>query len=232
MRDLRGGGVDADVVGRANGDLPQYISIPEDGSRVYFTSAAHLLAGTPPAGQSAVYRVMVGSGELALLGAFSERIGFSTRPISADGSRMLFTSLATALNQLGGTQNGAKEQAYLYNDEDRSLSCMSCPSDGSAPLGEVNEVKLSVAGDNAAFATPTPLLSADQNTSPVGEDPVEGTDIYEWRDERLIMATDGRPSGCPIRSRSRSASTRRAVTFLHRLGPAHPRRGGLLPAPL
>jgi hypothetical protein len=52
-----------------------------------------------------------------------------------------------------------------------------------------------------AFATPTALVGADQNTAGVGQDPGRGTDVYEWRDGRLLLVTDGltnwRGSGSP-----------------------------------
>jgi hypothetical protein len=192
-------GVDADVVGGASSQTPVDISIPDDGSRVYFSSAAHLLAGTPPAGQKAVYRVMVGSGALAYVGSIPDRIGFATGPISADGTKLLFLSSSTALNQLGGSDNGGTAQAYLYDDEDRSLTCVSCPTDGSAPAGKVKEgeVQLAAQGSEVAFSTPTSLLPADQNTPAPEADPIEGTDIYEWRDGRTIMVTDGQTQWLP-----------------------------------
>ena len=44
---------------------------------------------------------------------------------------------------------------------------------------------------NLAFPTPTALVSADQNTTAAGHDPGAGTDIYEWRDGRILLVTDG-----------------------------------------
>jgi hypothetical protein len=42
-----------------------------------------------------------------------------------------------------------------------------------------------------AFATHTRLLGADQNSAGLGEDPDSGKDVYEWRDGRVLLVTDG-----------------------------------------
>jgi hypothetical protein len=46
-------------------------------------------------------------------------------------------------------------------------------------------------GSTFSFAARSPLVAADQNTAPAGADPVLGTDIYEWRDGRRLLVTDG-----------------------------------------
>jgi hypothetical protein len=212
-------GLDADVVGGSEpGTAAEFISVSDDGSRLYFQSPARLLPGVPQGGKS-IYRVDVAGGEVAYVGALGgasdEKIGFSALLagiyISADGSQLLFHSQAPGLNALGGTENGGYTQFYLYDDKDRSLSCVSCPPDGSAPLGEVlindganpylNAGRLAQNGI-AAFSTPTPLVGADQNT-PAGVEPQtpgiqlygteleRGVDVYEWRDGRPLLITDG-----------------------------------------
>jgi NHL repeat len=194
-------GIAADV--RGEDDLN--IAVSEDGSRVYFSSPHRLVPG---AADSGLYRLDVASGELAYVAPVSAGDWTGQRPkrgnaINPDGSVFVFRSDAPALNSLNGPQNGGTAQYYRYDDDDRSLVCVSCPADGSPPRGQVplgfggsafeagpNLTPLSRAGD-LAFPTPTALVSADQNTAGPGQPAETGTDIYEWRDGRLLLVTDG-----------------------------------------
>ncbi len=189
--------VDADVVA----SFTTTIGVAEDGSRVYFTSANRLLPGAVASGGT--YRVNVASGDLAYVGAGIE-IGDdqATRAMTPDGSVAVFASSSAGLNALGGQQNGTTMQYYRYDDRDRSLVCVSCPTDGSLPragvggsLGSMgmgpNTKPLDEDGGTIAFDTPASLVSADQNTASVGRDPQVGTDVYEWREGRLLLVTDG-----------------------------------------
>ena len=176
-------------------------AISEDGSRVYFSTTARLTPEAPPSGTIRVYRVRVATGELAYVGPITADIGTTAAAaaLTPDGTQLYFASNDLALQPLGGAVNGATQQTYRYDDTDRSLLCVSCPSDGSAPLGVVDfgsplasSNRRPLAADGTyAFATPTPLVSADQNTPPASQDPKPGTDVYEWRDGRLILVTDG-----------------------------------------
>ncbi len=180
-----GEGLDADV----SGNGPTQIGVSEDGSRLYFNGAAGLIPGT-----GGIYRLDVASGELAHVGTGGP-VGYIDPMVdlSADGALLLFRSSESALNPLGGPNNDSTAQYYRYDDRDRSLVCVSCPIDGSAPEGDVagnfNVDGLATDG-TFAFATPTPLVSADQNTPTVG-DVRSGTDVYEWRDGRQLLVTDG-----------------------------------------
>jgi hypothetical protein len=180
-------------------------AVAPDGSRVYFRSASRLLAGAAPDG---TYRVMVGSGELAYLGALGAGVGENVafgQAINADGSALLFRSAAPTLNPLGeGHDNGGTAQYYRYDDKDGSLVCVSCPPDGSAPREAVRDrlningveqsapglTYLSDAGD-LAFSTTEALVFADQNSPPADRPQSPGIDVYEWRDGRLLLVTDG-----------------------------------------
>jgi hypothetical protein len=113
----------------------------------------------------------------------------------------VFRSRNPGLNAVNGAQNGGGEQYYRYDDADRSLVCVSCPGDGSLPRGPVNGdlegppdgapgSALTSNGD-LVFVTPTPLVSTDQNTALASQDPLVGDDVYEWRDGRLLLVTDG-----------------------------------------
>ncbi len=180
------------------------VGLAEDGSRLYFASSSHLLPGTPPQGQKAIYRVDLEDGDLAYVapsnqvGAIGEGVG-----ISSNGRFLLFYSSRSALNPLGdASDNGATQQYYLYDDDERSLVCASCPPDGSQPLADASHELVfgdpgspginSLADDGTvAFLTTTALAGADQNTPGPSGDPVTGTDVYEFRDGRPLLVTDG-----------------------------------------
>ncbi len=187
-------GLDADVIG----DSSAQVAVAEDGSRVYFRTRTRLLPGAPPDGQSSVYRVAVASGELAYVGPLGEFIGPSDGggivAYTRDGTQFLFRTDNAALNPLGeATDNGGTAQLYRYDDRDRSLVCVSCPQDGSQPVDDIStgSPALAAGGATLAFSTATALLNADQNTVGLGQKPAAGTDIYEWRDGRLLLVTDG-----------------------------------------
>jgi hypothetical protein len=202
-------GLDADVVGgnqvaNSRRSAVSDIAVADDGSRVYFTAGPPLLAGAPSGGS---YRLDVSSGNLAYVGV--GRMGTvltKGNAITPDGSVIVFRSADPSLNPLGGTTNGATNQYYRYDDRDRSLVCLSCPQDGSAPFAGIqdesalsvgsavtpNTAPLSDDGETIAFPAPTALVNADQNTPKPGpEADKKATDVYEWRDGRLFLITDG-----------------------------------------
>ncbi len=196
-------GRDADVAGTG----PTEIAVSEDGSRLYFESKTRLVAGAPD-GSPGIYRVNIATGDLAYvasvapgtpIGANNEDVG-----LTPDGSVLVFRTNFAGLNPLGsGLDNGGTEQYYRYDDTNRSLVCVTCPRDGApasgAPqplftsgfVGQPNLNAISDDGSTVAFATPIPLLGADQNTPAPGIDPSAGRDVYEWRDGRYLLVTDG-----------------------------------------
>jgi hypothetical protein len=193
-------GLDARVTFSANAEaIGGKIGIANDGSRIYFTSGHRLLPGAPTG--EGIYRLNVASGELAYLGSFGFLGEYEKSVLSPDGSVVVFSSNDPSLNALGGQQNAGTSQYYRYDDNDRSLICISCPTDGSAPKGGAgvdvlrgegaNLTPLSSDGGIFAFSTPTPLVAADQNTAGPGQNPEVGTDVYEWREGRLLLVSDG-----------------------------------------
>jgi hypothetical protein len=181
----------------------ELIAVSDDGSRIYLSSSRHLLAGAASPG---IYRLDVASGDLAYVApAFDTKVSVGPnqgKALNPDGSVFVFWSASPELNALNGQQNGGTTQYYRYDDRDRSLVCTSCPSDGSVPREAVNRT---IDGNNPGansspvtndgdffFVTPTPLVPADQNTAPSGQDPLNGDDLYEWRDGRLLLVTDGK----------------------------------------
>ena len=194
-------GLEADVTFGVNpSQISEQIGIAENGSRIYFTARERLLPGA--AAKLGVYRLNVASGELAYVGAFGF-LGDSGRSfMTSDGAVVAFSSSSPSLNALGGQQNGGGVQYYRYDDRDRSLICVSCPADGEQPRGPVESTRLiggpgantgplSGDGEDYAFITSTSLVGADQNTAGPGQNPDGGMDVYEWREGRLLLVSDG-----------------------------------------
>jgi hypothetical protein len=206
-------GVDADVYPGALsnfGEVPRNVAVAEDGSRIYFQSPSRLAPGAPsliPGEGGSIYRLEVKSGDLRWIARSQAGVGDAVGGNTAttpDGSVIVFRAQAPSLNQLGGgTDNGATSQYYRYDDRDRSLLCISCPPDGSAARAETPFRWVSSTGQSGAnitpisddgtvfFPSPGALVGADQNTAGTGQDPLAGTDIYEWRDGRPLLVTDG-----------------------------------------
>jgi hypothetical protein len=123
--------------------------------------------------------------------------------MNADGSVLIFRAKAPYLNELTGSDNQGFYQYYRYDDRDGSLTCVSCPAKAKDDVYYINllvpwiagahvvQSDLSADGNTYAFTTTAPLLPADQNTARPGEDPNAGKDVYEWRDGRIILVTDG-----------------------------------------
>jgi hypothetical protein len=200
-------GLDADVVGQKLGAAFEDIAVAEDGSRVYFRSPNRLLPGASVPG---LYRLDVANDDLAYVAPVgaSDATGDFVRngnAITPDGSVFIFRSADPRLDERNGEQNGATSQYYRYDDRDRSLICVSCPQNGSAPAQPAGTVlaQRSFAeeiGPNSdplddhgdfLFSTPNALVSSDQNTASAGANPVGGTDLYEWRDGRILLVSDG-----------------------------------------
>jgi hypothetical protein len=132
----------------------------------------------------------------------------SSAAVSADGEVLAFRSADPRLDPQGGVTNGGFPQYYRYGQADRSLVCVSCPPGGSAPRGEVvgtagpeegalreaaafGASPLSADGGVLAFNSPSALVDADQNTVPAGGNAQHGQDVYEWREGRALLVSDG-----------------------------------------
>jgi hypothetical protein len=65
-------------------------------------------------------------------------------------------------------------------------------------VGKIDGSKaMSADGKDIVFTTGTPLLGTDQNTPGPGGDPESGSDVYEWRDGRYFLVTDGLTNTTP-----------------------------------
>lgn len=183
------------------------IAVSDDGSRIYFISDKRLLQGA--AAGEGIYRIDASTGNIAYVAPATPGVtttgGLASdgNAITPDGSMFVFWSASPEMNAVNGQQNGGTGQYYLYDDNDRSLVCASCPGDGGLPHGEVDRGLGGTSGGIGAngsaltsngdfiFVTPTPLVTADQNTAPPNQDPTIGDDVYEWRDGQLLLVTDG-----------------------------------------
>jgi hypothetical protein len=187
------------------------IGVAENGAAVYFASPHRLVAG---AAREGVYRVGVGGtedGRLDYVAPGIAQVGDApagSAAVSADGGVLVFRSNDPRLDPQGGTTNGGFAQYYRYEQDDRSLACVSCPADGTAPRGETiglpnfgtgaisstttfNGSPLSEDGGVLIFDTPSALVGSDQNTTPQGQNPQHGQDVYEWREGRALLISDG-----------------------------------------
>lgn len=183
------------------------IVVSEDGGRIYFTSPNRLLPGAQSPG---IYRLRLADGDLAYVSPAATAASGDGWPtgnaVNPDGAVFVFRSKSPLLDQVNGAHNGGTLQYYRYDDRDRSLVCMSCPADGTAAASRVSTVlatptftpevgpnanPLDDSGQTFVFATPVPLVEADQNTPSGNGDPRLGTDVYEWRDGRVILVSDG-----------------------------------------
>jgi hypothetical protein len=186
-------------------------SIADDGSRLYFRASTPLLPGG-----AGVYRLNLENGDpglddLALIpGLAIGETQFDVN-LSPDGRYLAFVSVpnqAATLTPLGGlSDNGGDAQFYLYDDADGSITCVSCPLDGSAPIdaaggnlagwgdahGQPGQRALADDG-TFAFSTASTLVAADTNAAggcPRIDDGFSCADVYEWRDGRPLLITDG-----------------------------------------
>jgi hypothetical protein len=201
---------DVDIFAEASGAAQArlYTRVSEDGSKLYFATKATLIPGEgvlPSAEGSGLnlYRLDIASGDLAFVGVSASPGGaFSDAVMTEDGSVLVFSSMSTLLNPLTGSDNGGFLQQYRYDDRDGSLLCISCPPGGathptsavifsaSPPFLSPLNSTLSADGRSFVFRSDDGLLPIDQNGEN-GEDSRRGADIYEWRDGRLLLVTDG-----------------------------------------
>jgi hypothetical protein len=190
----------------------EVVNVSADGSHVYFISPSQLDGSKGTAGQPNMYvwsggaseyvttvvssDLEVTSGSLTEIPALTRWTTWAVAPLSGiergpgadssrtthDGTVLLFESRA----QLTSYENEGHTEIYRYDDEDKSLLCISCnpsvePATADARLQEVALVRTSMVihnvsddGSRAFFETPEALV--DRDTDDIN-------DIYEWRQE-------------------------------------------------
>jgi hypothetical protein len=170
---------------RLESDSP--IMVSDDFSHVYFTSASKL-APAAAAGARNIYVLEHGDiGFVATLPAGSgggSGLRSGGTQLSVDGNVLLFPSVSgqtlTADDVVG------EVELYRYDDGDGSLECVSCRHGASTADPVRGEFKMSADGSTVAFVTATPLAGVDVN---------DDSDIYEWRDGKVALITDGLQKG-------------------------------------
>ncbi|HYV17298.1 MAG TPA: hypothetical protein VE972_14890, partial [Conexibacter sp.] len=116
-------------------------------------------------------------------------LGTSASPLTPDGTHLLFLSSAEFTSQpLGGTT-----QLFQYDQPNNTVTCISCPPDGSVPAfgvafpvanptGNSDQRFQSDDGHTVVFETQARLLPQDVNTA---------FDVYMWHDGDLSLVSDG-----------------------------------------
>jgi hypothetical protein len=210
------------------------LDISEDGRRLYFTANGVLAPGASPgdcgtrfddkgacnlylaeiAPDGSVQFTFIARGTLALsaLGQNGEKVRAAVA--NADGSALAFRSRDALVP---GRQTGGFPQVFLYQAGRDELSCASCPSDGSVPVGPAtltpsSPILLGFRGDYTPYASEgfgaprelgshEPAVSSDgtlffQTRSSLLAGDVNGTtDVYEYRGGKLRLISSGIDAG-------------------------------------
>jgi hypothetical protein len=186
-------------------DLFRVLGASDDGSYVYFTANAQLVAGEPATGgREAIY--LWHGGVVTYIGVFTEGTdagldeiattwGIAVRAahVTPDGKDLLFTSHSgvglTGYDHGSGcpTSNGACTELYRYDAPSDRLSCVSCnPSGAPATTDASFTLTIGTGGSRATSHEVRPM--SDDGTRVfftsgeqlVPEDHNGKRDVYEW----------------------------------------------------
>jgi hypothetical protein len=176
---------------------PERILAAETGERVYFTSTEALAAGAM-AGEVNIYvwsqdrpdelRFVASAGDLSTT---TPRTNATASP---DGSVFVFAAADRDLDALTNSDSRGLAQYYRYDDRTGSLVCASCPQGRATVAVVLADIPSS---SLVRFLFPSPLTRDGRSfffkTSEalVARDSNAGSDIYEWRDGRVGLITDG-----------------------------------------
>lgn len=171
--------------------------VAEDGSRVYFASARALTADSSPAAASTPNVYVVRGGVVHFIARTN---GINDRPLrggqaTPDGSVLVFRSNRPELNAITGASNGGLFQYYRYDDRDQSITCISCPpaaaATSSVPLNITATATETIPEHNRILSDDGNMIFFTTFDALVPEDVNQGADIYEWRDGRVALITNG-----------------------------------------
>lgn len=190
-----GRGAGADV--GSSWDRPVIVS--RDLSRIYFESYNRLVPGVgdqgvtePGSGPSAFNLYAWHDGQIDYVGStkvFGQRGSelLQRSATLADGGRTLF--FISFDPDITTDEVGESRQIFRYSERDHSLECVTCvagatQTEGSLLLDRFEAGINQVAEDGNAmvFQTKDRLIAADVNGD---------SDIYEWRNGRVALVTDG-----------------------------------------
>jgi hypothetical protein len=173
----------------------EFVASSADGSRVYYLSGGPEPGlylwdkGTsiliPTAGQGFASRVVSGR---------SSPLESNRAVATPDGSRLLFLDRAN----LTGYDSHESSEAYVYDANSHSITCVSCNPTGVPPVGgaglrhgigggdpllpAVFEGQISPDGSRVFFETEDALVQQDTNGL---------SDVYEWENGRVYLISSG-----------------------------------------
>jgi sugar lactone lactonase YvrE len=180
-------GAGADIA--VNSEQSRRIIVSNDLSRVYFLSRNLLVPGVGERGVISIYEWH--QGRIDYVAPVGEQAHFNFALGGAEltgGDRVLFFLGESGIttDELGGTI-----QAFRYSESDHSIECVSCVP-GHVPTSGISRVGANVGesgfglttgrGDAVVYETTDALSPRDVNRD---------TDIYEWRNGRVALVTDG-----------------------------------------
>jgi hypothetical protein len=200
-----------------------FVASSADGSRVYYLTTGpepelHLWdSGTsvliPNAGKAFANDVIT----TATTGGVWDRDYAVATP---DGSRLLFLDRAN----LTGYNSSGSSEAYVYDANSRSITCVSCNPTGAPPLGGAGLMKashntllpgyseglISPDGSRVFFQTADALVPQDTNGL---------SDVYEWENGRVYLISSGQGTAGSKLSGASSNGNDVFVTTTDRLAP-------------
>jgi hypothetical protein len=172
-----------EAVADANLEGGSPIMVSDDFSHVYFTSRSRL-APAAHAGNRNIYALSEGAIHFvaALPPGSGEEAGLRApgAGLSADGRTLVFPSEPGPTLTANAVSAGV--ELYRYDDVDGSLECVSCRREGPTIRPSEALFQMSSDGSTVAFATEEPLIAEDVNNT---------SDVYEWRNGKTSLITDG-----------------------------------------
>jgi hypothetical protein len=162
-------------------------------SWVYFLSPNLLVPGVGEQGAANIYvwhdgQIDYVASARSVDGEQEQPFFFQRQVIVADGGRTIF--FISFDPEITSDDVGKTRQLFRYSATDHSVECVSCMP-GVAPGGHVASPWLDIArgiddaaesGNAVVFQTATAFSSEDVN---------RGDDVYEWRNGRIGLVTDG-----------------------------------------
>jgi len=182
-----------------NADVLSSTAISDDGSHVYFSSLQQY-DGAPAGATSSSPNSYVWQGGTVRFVAQTNGVsgdpqnGSAGGEVTPDGNTLVLTGNTADLDARSGSDNGGTMQYYRYDDRDRTITCVSCPQDGSPATADVPlslttdfaiKVRLGMVSDDGstlAFVTSSALVPGDRNGQ---------QDVYEWHDGHVSLLTSG-----------------------------------------
>jgi sugar lactone lactonase YvrE len=177
----------------------------DSGDRVYFVAKGQIEPGKGTAGQPNVYVWTPTETRYVMTlrfpgvqengdAAYWSPVPAPNQAVSADGMRLYLSSGGGAT----GYSTGGFKQVFLYDFAADELTCVSCPQDGSTPVGGASTKlmegggdsmqqsrSMTESGDRYYFESPDALVPTDTNGT---------TDVYQFENGKLSLISSGQDS--------------------------------------